>query len=386
METHHDTGHRNVGRVTCDTVESLRQKVMLDRFLPTMLEAIPDYALVLSEGRQVLAANRRLLEAFGIAEMEALLGKRPGDVMGCLFSEIGPGGCGTSNQCAACGTTKTVVESMQFSAQTRYECRLTRPWDQGPPLELEVTATPLAIDDSPLTLCILKDISATKRRTVLEKVFFHDVINTAGGIRGIATQLAEGNWDDPEQEAAYKQWMVELSDRLIEEISHQRKLLAAENGEFKPNLGLVSVPELLHQVHALYASHDIAEGRRLVLGNTPDSTILSDASILRRILGNLVKNALEATDRGGTVTISGAESADRITFVVHNPGVMPDEVQLQLFQRSFSTKADEGRGIGTYSVKLFGERYLKGQVSFASRAPEGTTFQLSVPKIFPKLS
>ncbi len=84
--------------------------------------------------------------------------------------------------------------------------------------------------------------------------------------------------------------------------------------------------------------------------------------------------------------MSGKESADRITFTVHNPGVMPEEVQLQLFQRSFSTKADEGRGIGTYSVKLFGERYLKGQVSFVSRAPDGTTFQLSVPKIFPKLS
>ncbi|HEX8960495.1 MAG TPA: ATP-binding protein [Geobacteraceae bacterium] len=359
---------------------------MLDRLLPSMLEAIPDYALVLNGTRQVVAANRRLIEAFGIAEIEALLGRRPGEAMGCLFAGFGPDGCGTDKHCSTCGTTIAVMESLQSDSQAVHECRLTRPWEQGPPFELEVTATPLEIDDIPLIFCIFKDISAAKRRTVLEKVFFHDVINTAGGIRGIAAQLMEGNWEEPGQEAAYKQWMVELSDRLIEEIGNQRKLLAAENGEFKPDLGLVSVSELLRGVHALYASHDIAEGRRLVLGRTPDSTILSDASILRRILGNLVKNALEATERGETVTLWGAESADGVIFSVHNPGVMPEEVQLQLFQRSFSTKSDEGRGIGTYSVKLFGERYLKGKVSFVSRAPEGTTFRYSVPNIFPKLS
>ncbi len=386
MEAHHHMGLPPVGRATSEEVESLRQKIMLDRFLPAMLEAIPDYALVLNEGRQVVAANRRLIEDFGIGEMETLLGRRPGEVMGCLFSGFGPDGCGSGKRCSTCGTTKAVTESMQSGSRAVYECRLTRPWDQGAPSELEVTATPLEIDDTPLTICILKDISANKRRTVLEKVFFHDVMNTAGGIRGIATQLLEGNWEEPEQEATYKQWMVELSDRLIEEISHQRKLLAAENGDFRPDLGLVSVPKLLSEVHALYASHDIADGRHLVLRDFPDSTILSDASVLHRILGNLVKNALEATERGETVTLSGEDSAEQITFSVHNPGVMPEEIQLQLFQRSFSTKADEGRGLGTYSVKLFGERYLKGKVSFVSRAPEGTTFRFSVPKIFPKYS
>ena len=59
---------------------------------------------------------------------------------------------------------------------------------------------------------------------------------------------------------------------------------------------------------------------------------------------------------------------------------MPDEVQLQLFQRSFSTKGQTGRGIGTYSMKLLGERYLGGRVEFISRHPEGTTFTLSLPK------
>jgi sensor histidine kinase regulating citrate/malate metabolism len=59
---------------------------------------------------------------------------------------------------------------------------------------------------------------------------------------------------------------------------------------------------------------------------------------------------------------------------------MPKEVQLQIFQRSFSTKAQVGRGIGTYSIKLFAEQYLGGKVYFTSQEPDGTSFVLSIPK------
>ena len=136
---------------------------------------------------------------------------------------------------------------------------------------------------------------------------------------------------------------------------------------------------LLREVHALYANHQVAADRNLVLGEMVECGIISDGAILRKILGNLIKNALEATPAGGTVAISCAEEDGRLAFRINNPGVMAEDVQLQLFQRSFSTKG-EGRGIGTYSVKLFGERYLKGKVAFTSREPEGTTFTFSLPK------
>jgi sensor histidine kinase regulating citrate/malate metabolism len=64
---------------------------------------------------------------------------------------------------------------------------------------------------------------------------------------------------------------------------------------------------------------------------------------------------------------------------VSNPGLIPEQVQLQLFKRSFSTKSAKGRGIGTYSMKLFGERYLGGRVGFESTAEKGTTFWIELP-------
>jgi signal transduction histidine kinase len=227
-------------------------------------------------------------------------------------------------------------------------------------------------------LCIMKDVSAEKRRRVLERVFFHDVMNTVSGIYQVAETLAEGGKVSPEERKLYGQWLVQLSERLVDEIKHQQKLLDAETGELKLELGAVCIRQIMEDVLALYSNHTVAKDRALLLEHAPDRVILSDAAILRRILGNLVKNALEATEPGGTVTMRCSDTDDEVVFSVRNPGIMPEGVQLQLFQRSFSTKG-KGRGIGTYSVKLFGERYLNGRVWFVSRPDEGTTFNFSLP-------
>ncbi len=357
-----------------------RTAAILGSIIPTIIEAMPDYVLVLDTSRRILAANNRLLQAFGIADSRALLGLRPGNALRCIHADETLEGCGAGRHCQKCAAVLAIIESEEGNVQVTKEYRVTIAREQWCALDLEVLVTPLEIDDTKLTMFAMRDISAEKRRSVLEQVFFHDVINTAGGIRGLATVLAEGNLLEPDEETHYKQWIVTLTDKLVDEILYQRNLMAAEKGEFRPNTGVINVGDLLREEHALYANHPVATGRKLVLGATSECWIKSDAAILRKILGNLLKNALEATPEGGTVTLACREETDNLTFLVSNPGVMPDDVQLQLFQRSFSTKAAAGRGIGTYSVKLFGERYLQGKVDFTSRAPEGTTFSFSLPK------
>ena len=61
---------------------------------------------------------------------------------------------------------------------------------------------------------------------------------------------------------------------------------------------------------------------------------------------------------------------------------MPDIIQLQVFKRSFSTKAKD-RGLGTYSVRLLTTKYLKGKVSFISNEPDGTIFYVELSKKYP---
>ena len=365
------------GRASDQVVELLRNRIMQDELLPSMLEVIPDCALVFNQERQVLAANNYLLKKFGLTYPQ-IIGKRLGEVLGCIHADDGADGCATGRHCSVCGAAFAILRSQESEARISYECRITLNKDAMTCLDMEVVATPFKFADISVTVCVLKDISAEKRRAVLEKVFFHDLMNTAGGLSGLAALLTEEDGLPAETERECKQWLRKQSERLIEEIRQQRKLLAAEKGEFKPEIGSVAVRELMQDVHSLYVNHEVAKSRKLVLGEVPDQAIFTDATILRRILGNLVKNALEAIPAGETVTMFCESSEDKITFCVHNPGVMPTEVQLQVFQRSFSSKGTDGRGIGTYSVKLFGERYLKGAVSFVSREPEGTTFRFTL--------
>jgi len=64
---------------------------------------------------------------------------------------------------------------------------------------------------------------------------------------------------------------------------------------------------------------------------------------------------------------------------------MPAHVLNQLFKRSFSTKGETGRGLGTYSIKLFTERYLGGSIEVDSNSNTGTTFTVILPSLGPNI-
>ncbi len=111
-----------------------------------------------------------------------------------------------------------------------------------------------------------------------------------------------------------------------------------------------------------------------------DIIFVSDKTLLSRVLGNMIKNALEASHPDAKVLVGCKIENENICFWVHNLQFIPLDHQLQIFNRSFSTKG-EGRGIGTYSMKLLTEKYLKGKISFSSTIEKGTIFSATLPLI-----
>ena len=146
-----------------------------------------------------------------------------------------------------------------------------------------------------------------------------------------------------------------------------------------PNKQPVLISEILESVVELYRHHTVARGRTIEASAAQAGELETDPVLLRRVIGNLVKNALEAIPEGATVTVEGELQDGQAVFRVRNPGVIPEAVQKQIFQRSFSTKGTPGRGIGTHSVRLLTENCLGGKVWFDSRAPEGTVFTVVIP-------
>lgn len=359
------------------SLRSARATWQANRVAVTLLEAIPDLALVVNKHRQIIAANSRLLQALGLADMDVLLGARPGEVLRCAYAVDSPNGCGTGKRCASCGAVLAVLEALHTETTVARETRMLTLEGSS---ELQVQATFLTVASSEFVVVSLRDVSSEKRREVLERVFFHDVLNTIGGVMGLAEYLLDEGFD-PATELECKRNVHRLTRLAIEEIVTQRQLLAAERGDLQVLRKMVDIPALLSDVVALYRHHRVAQSRTLCLGEVPSTFLYTDEQLLRRVMANLVKNALEGTEKSGTVTVQAAVRERGMAFIVHNPGVMPADVQQQIFQRSFSTKSKLGRGVGTYGIKLFTEQYLGGHVNFTSSEHEGTIFTVVLPEM-----
>jgi signal transduction histidine kinase len=162
----------------------------------------------------------------------------------------------------------------------------------------------------------------------------------------------------------------------VNEIRAQRLLLAAEKNELVLQPAIVSAQELLEHVRQLYRNRPAYADRVVQIETASMSiTLHTDPTILQRVLANMVKNALEATPHGTTIRLGADATKDEVIFWCHNEGAIAVDDALQIFQRSFSTKGPN-RGLGTYSMKLLGERYLRGHVSFTSNATQGTRFEI----------
>ena len=206
--------------------------VSVEPIISIFIDAVPEMILVLNEHRQIVAVNKKLLSTFGVSDQTVLNGMRPGEAVSCVHSGEGPGGCGTSELCSTCGIVSAILSSQESGQQVGGECGIELSRNSGTALDLDVQATPVKITGTTFTVISLKDIGSDKRRKVLENTFFHDILNTIGGISGIAGILRDNDGGEKKNDLGYKQILVDLSDNLVEEISQQRLLLAAENGEY----------------------------------------------------------------------------------------------------------------------------------------------------------
>ncbi|MDX9753020.1 MAG: HAMP domain-containing sensor histidine kinase [bacterium] len=341
-----------------------------------LLDMVDSYAIIINHQRQVLAANPEIIEAFEINNSLCLKGLRPGELFQCVHAVQGPNGCGTSMACRECGALLSILECQTISQASLGECRLTIEQNGiRKAAEFHVRSSPLLVDGYNLTLIVLRDISALKRREILERVFFHDILNTIGGIRAWVEMLKRNK--EP-QTAAQK--IALMTERITQEINEHRMLLQAEEGRLVLNWETVDAQSFLDAIGETFEGHDVKKGKHLQVHlDTTDSQFLTDRVILLRVLINLVKNAFEAIPSGAIVTVCFFRRDGEPCFVVKNPGVIPEKVAMHIFERSFSTKASHGRGIGTYSIKLFGETFLRGRVFFTTDETEGTQFFITLP-------
>ncbi|MDF1612792.1 sensor histidine kinase [Stygiobacter electus] len=373
LETFFDTPERLSNEEILNEIIRLKENSLMNQ----IIEGFPELAVILNEHRQIVALNSKALTTFNVGDYFEIAGKRLGEALNCIHSNETEAGCGTSKFCRECGAAKAIKKCKDENIVTEEECRITAARNGNQiNYDFSVHAHPIFINNKRYTFFTVRDISSVKRREALERIFFHDILNTAGAIRGLVEILPES--ESEEERKDLENAIHNSINQLIEEILAQRQLRNAEDGNLTPEFSNVSANSIIEKVFEMYKNHELAHDNLTYKKLENDITISTDQTLLVRSMGNLIKNALEASSANQKVEIGIDIKNENIIFYVKNDAVIPENVQLQLFQRSFSTKASKGRGIGLYSVKLIVEQYLNGKVEFVSNETEKTIFKIKL--------
>ena len=361
-------------------LEIEKERIFIDslQYFKDIFNSISTVSVVLNETRQVLFASNDFLDMLQIGKDNSILGLRPGEVIACIHSNESPHGCNNSSSCSFCGALQAVLESDRTNTKTTKEARITSlinenliSWD------LSVTSVPLNILNKRYFIGSMIDISSEKRKKQLERIFLHDLVNTAGGISGLSDALNQLDEESLKKEVV--EAIGKTSKNILEQILSYRHLLSAESGELEVNKTTIVSTDLIEECVKIVSNNKSLSGRIEIAASCKRIEFISDKVLLSRVIINMIINAVEAENNpNSAVLVWGEQIQDKIKFCVRNHSIIPNDIQKQIFQRSFSTKGTS-RGLGTYSMKLLGENYLKGKVGFVSNESDRTVFYIELP-------
>lgn len=198
-----------------------------------------------------------------------------------------------------------------------------------------------------------REILAAEKRAYGQviRMMAHEVNNSIGAINSIlqSTQEAFPNLEDTELTDDIRtslQVAIDRNDRLNRFMRHFAEVVRLP----EPTLKVQSVTNLLQHIQQLMTPQAEQQGTRLLL-EVPEQEITAsiDEKQLEQALVNMVKNALESLESGGTVELRLRTTPLEIAVVDDGPGI-PDEIAGHLHTPFFSNKPN-GQGVGLTLIR-----------------------------------
>jgi len=211
----------------------------------------------------------------------------------------------------------------------------------------------------------------------------HELRSPMTIVRGYAEVLGSGELGElnPDQQQAVSVIVrrVRMLSEMVEDI-----MLILETEASRPQPQPVPLSDLAQSVVEDFQVE--AERAMLTLRAdiVPTPPVAGNSISLRRVLDNLVTNAIKFTPAGGVVTVRVRLHESQVLLEVSDTGVgIPPDQQAHVFERFYQVKRGRGQrysgvGLGLALVKEVTEAY-GGQVSLRSQVGEGSTFVVSLP-------
>lgn len=204
----------------------------------------------------------------------------------------------------------------------------------------------------------------------------HDIKNGFIPIRNVMQHLEEVSRENPEQ---LPKIFEERKATITESLDYLEKLARRYSRlrlHLKPTL--IDVNKMIGGLLKNYENISNGNIHFKTVFDERQPFISADAIQLRRAFENILRNAIEALNNGGTITVSTEVKEQQLVIRWSDDGTgIPEAIREQLFTAAVTTKP-EGSGIGLANVKRIIDGF-DGSVSIASRAPHGTEVIIVVP-------
>ncbi len=182
--------------------------------------------------------------------------------------------------------------------------------------------------------------------------------------------------------------LLEVSSR-VNDIANDL-LRMARSGSQRGGDSLTMSADLKTIVHAI--QEIVAEIRAYSAGRSieivwtepsmPQNFVISvEPPKLKRILANLINNAIEAMPDGGSIELRASDEGEQFVIEIADNGIgIPEEILPSLMSEGFSFGKENGNGLGLYMAKKDIEGW-RGQLRISSQYEKGTTVQIYLQRV-----
>jgi PAS domain S-box-containing protein len=333
--------------------------------LYNVLEALPSYVILLDKSHHVVFANKVFRESFGEDH-----GKRCHEY---LFNK--------DYECENCETYRVYKEN-----KPQHWC-----WTGPNGRNYDIYDFPFKEADGS-TLILEMGIDITEQKKIEKQLKDSERLATIGATAGMVGHdirnplqaiisdiyLAKSDLE-PLSDSEGKKNLLESLDGIEKNVTYINKIvldLQDFSRPFNPVFREVDFEGLCEEIltkngvpENVAASCEVDEkSKRLV----------SDPDLLRRIMSNLVSNAIQAMPNGGRLDFRAYNDAGHTILSVKDTGIgIPEGARDKLFTPLFTTKS-RGQGFGLAVVKRITEA-LGGTITFESTVGKGTNFIIRLP-------
>ena len=199
--------------------------------------------------------------------------------------------------------------------------------------------------------------------------------------------LPEAGTGDPANAQAINKLAIigRSTERMGTLVQDLMQLSKMESPQVQTKKVVIQIDRLVHDVSEDFDEMFKNKGIELAITKTQPTTIMGDSDQLKRLLTNLLQNAMRYTDPGGKVNISIDTFGRYARLVISDSGIgIPPESVPKIFDRFYRvdksrSRAAGGGGLGLSIVRAIVETH-KGKIEVTSELNKGTTFTILISK------